>query len=89
LLDPLDVPGATTEATADLGVISATGSPFQDPALDRAQFLGFRRDTGARHPCEGDHSADELWSAPEAAGNLGGIHALVHQAQDATLERPQ
>jgi hypothetical protein len=89
LLDPLDVAGAAMEATADLGMIGAAGSPFQDQALHRAQFRRFRRDAGARYPCVGDHPAHELWSAPEAASDLGFIDALMCETQDATLERPQ
>jgi hypothetical protein len=87
--DLLDVSGAATEAMADLGMVGATGSPFQDPAFQRTQLLRFGRDAGARYPGVGDHSADELGSPPEAARNLGFIDAIAHQAQDATLERPK
>jgi hypothetical protein len=54
-----------------------------------AQFLRCRRHARARYLCVGDHSPDELWSAPKATGDLGLIDAVVHQAQNATLERPQ
>jgi diadenosine tetraphosphatase ApaH/serine/threonine PP2A family protein phosphatase len=89
LLDSLDVSGAAVEATADVGVVGAIGSPFQDPALHRAQFLRFWRDARAGYPCVGDHSPDELWAAPEATGDLVLIDTVVDQSQDATFERPQ
>ena len=87
LLDSLDVSGAATEATADLGVVGAIGSPFQDPALHRPQFLRFRRDARAGYPCVGDHSPDELWSAPEATSDLGFVDAVVNQADPTRCSR--
>jgi hypothetical protein len=37
LLDTLDVAGAAAESTGDLGMVCATVTPFQDPALQRSQ----------------------------------------------------
>ena len=71
MLDSLAVAGAAVEATTDVGVIGAAGSPFQDPALDRPQlarrldwYAVFARDNNI------DWLVEDVWPAGRQLHNF-------------------
>jgi len=70
-LDALDVISAPTEAGADLAVRRTTGTPAQDPPLERAQAVRMvRTSRSTRHTGHDGDPTDHLRGTPEASGNL-------------------